>query len=695
MDSNFANDLKNRLNMNPFTNPDLTLKECDWSNSVLSCMNTMRKQRAFHDVLLCVDKHEIPAHRAILACYSPYMADQLQLSKIPPNKEEMVLRKDLISIDPDSAEVLVEFAYTGKLEITSQHVANLYHAANLWQVNKVKNACASHMQDSMSCSNCIEIYKLAKLEGDNDLSNAAEEFMKNNMEHVATSHEFTLLQRIQIEIISTQTKETIHSDKALFHTALNWIRRTIKSGTSYEKLLEGPQTLLLTEDNLLKTLEEVEEVEPTLIEDYNLDPTKVGTLTPERKQVNGFEPRTQPKNNNISTPRKLIMTPDESETTYRNSAWKVIGATDMADFRYVALAEVDGELVCIMLYEKQQSPKVTRRVKRNLSIETCNHHPPLSPMDHCVCAFGSAVLDGKVIIGGGYDKKRSYKKVSMYNPETNTWAALKSMTNPRIRFAMEVIGDRIYAIGGSDGMNELKTCEVFDMKTGWQPMASMNRERSNFGATTVNGKLYVIGGHSDGACIKNCELYDPETDKWSEIAPLCQARSQLGVCNMNGLIYAVGGSSLWSCVNSVEVYNPANNEWSTVTSMTTNRRAAGVSVHNSKIYVVGGSDGQTVLDTVEFYDPCTQLWSPAASLEVPRMNLEVVSVRDAIYALGGFDGKLTLDNMQYYKEEANRWYTHAMHLLRRQSATPSPPGSPVDAKKKLSGSAESSETESM
>lgn len=115
--------------------------------------------------------------------------------------------------------------------------------------------------------------------------------------------------------------------------SVKWLcgrRTSVTIITKVNYCIIQPQTLLLTEDNLLKTLEEVEEVEPTLIEDYNLDPTKVGTLTPERKQVNGFEPRTQPKNNNISTPRKLIMTPDESETMYRNSAWKVIGATDMA-----------------------------------------------------------------------------------------------------------------------------------------------------------------------------------------------------------------------------------------------------------------------------------------------------------------------------------------------------------------------------
>lgn len=110
---------------------------------------------------------------------------------------------------------------------------------------------------------------------------------------------------------------------------------------------------------------------------------------------------------------------------------------------------------------------------------------------------------------------------------------------------------------------------------------------------------------------------------------------------------------------------------------------------------MGGSDGQSVLDSVEYFDPQSQTWSTAASMDNPRMNLKVISVRDAIYAMGGFNGQLTLDNMQHYKADADQWYSHAMHLLRRQSATPSPPSSPVDLKKKIIGSAESSETESL
>lgn len=42
-----------------------------------------------------------------------------------------------------------------RLETTSQHVSSLYHAANLWQVHKVRTACGTHLLDNMNWSNCI------------------------------------------------------------------------------------------------------------------------------------------------------------------------------------------------------------------------------------------------------------------------------------------------------------------------------------------------------------------------------------------------------------------------------------------------------------------------------------------------------------------------------------------------------------
>lgn len=38
-----------------------------------------------------------------------------------------------------------------------------------------------------------------------------------------------------------------------------------------------------------------------------------------------------------------------------------------------------------------------------------------------------------------------------YNPQNNTWSAIPDMYNPRSNFAIEVIDDMIFAIGGFNG----------------------------------------------------------------------------------------------------------------------------------------------------------------------------------------------------------------------------------------------------
>lgn len=129
-------------------------------------------------------------------------------------------------------------------------------------------------------------------------------------------------------------------------TFTNWLRLDCVFHIFCSSSVPQPQTLLLTPENELKTLEEVEEIEATLIEDYNLDPTRVGILTPERKQTSSSEGRNK-NNNSSSTPRKLIMTPEENGTLHRNSDWKILAATDMAGQQpFQNGLKRDGKVLC-------------------------------------------------------------------------------------------------------------------------------------------------------------------------------------------------------------------------------------------------------------------------------------------------------------------------------------------------------------
>ena len=122
---------------------------------------------------------------------------------------------------------------------------------------------------------------------------------------------------------------------------------------------------------------------------------------------------------------------------------------------------------------------------------------------------------------GGYDRGECLDSMECYDPVTNKWSALPSMSTARGRFDVTHIGNKLYACGGSDGARDLKSAEVYDWDAhAWSRLPDMAYERSSPGVAAVDGKLYVIGGWSGCAGLKKCEVFDPEQSKWSRIADM-------------------------------------------------------------------------------------------------------------------------------------------------------------------------------
>lgn len=47
-----------------------------------------------------------------------------------------------------------------------------------------------------------------------------------------------------------------------------------------------------------------------------------------------------------------------------------------------------------------------------------------------------------------------------YTPTTNSWTPVPDMYNPRSNFAIEVIDDMIFTIGGFNGILNMNTCST-------------------------------------------------------------------------------------------------------------------------------------------------------------------------------------------------------------------------------------------
>lgn len=117
---------------------------------------------------------------------------------------------------------------------------------------------------------------------------------------------------------------------------------------------------------------------------------------------------------------------------------------------------------------------------------------------HTAAAFlGATLVDGEIVVAGGYDGKRELADAAAYAIRFNIWRRLPPMQTPRSGLAVVYDGMAVLALGGG-WTRTIAGHERFDPLTNqWNPLASPVRgEWRHFGAVFNEGSVYLIGGWS-------------------------------------------------------------------------------------------------------------------------------------------------------------------------------------------------------
>ena len=72
---------------------------------------------------------------------------------------------------------------------------------------------------------------------------------------------------------------------------------------------------------------------------------------------------------------------------------------------------------------------------------------------------GAAVVDGKVLVMGGFSGYNFLSSVEVYNPSTNTWQMGPSLKAPRSGMGVAVLEGTVYVAGGNRGTGRLRSVE--------------------------------------------------------------------------------------------------------------------------------------------------------------------------------------------------------------------------------------------
>nr|XP_006004421.1 PREDICTED: kelch-like protein 5 isoform X2 [Latimeria chalumnae] len=562
--------------------PDEFFQALNHAEQTFKKMENYLRHKQLCDVVLVAGDRRIPAHRLVLSSVSDYFAAMFTNDVREAKQEEIKME----GVEPNALWALVQYAYTGRLELKEDTIECLLSTACLLQLSQVVEACCKFLMKQLHPSNCLGIRSFADAQGCTDLHKVAHNYTMEHFMEVIRNQEFLLLPASEITKLLASDDMNIPNEETILNALLSWVRHDTESRRkdlskllAYIRLpLLSPQFLADMETNAL--FRDDIECQKLIIEAMKYH------LLPERRPMLQ-SPRTKPRKSTVGV---LFAVGGMDATKGATSIEKYDLRTNM----WTPVANMNG-----------------RRLQ-----------------------FGVAVLDDRLYVVGGRDGLKTLNSVECYNPKTKTWNVMPPMSTHRHGLGVAVLEGPMYAVGGHDGWSYLNTVERWDPQARqWNFVASMSTPRSTVGVAVLNGKLYAVGGRDGSSCLKSVECFDPHTNKWTVCAQMSKRRGGVGVATWNGFLYAIGGhdapasnqtSRLSDCV---ERYDPKTDTWTAVAPMSISRDAVGVCLLGDRLYAVGGYDGQIYLNTVEAYDPQTNEWTQVAPLCLGRAGACVVTVK--------------------------------------------------------------------
>uniref|UniRef100_A0A673K7G0 Influenza virus NS1A-binding protein homolog A-like n=1 Tax=Sinocyclocheilus rhinocerous TaxID=307959 RepID=A0A673K7G0_9TELE len=567
----------------------LIFEDESFLDSTVAKMNALRKNGQFCDVRLQVCGHELMAHRAVLACCSPYLFEIFN-SDLEPHGISHVKFEDL---DPVAVEILLNYAYTAQLKADKELVKEVYSAAKRLKMDRVKQICGDYLLSKMDSQSAISYRNFASCMGDGCLLGKIDSYIQEHLLDVSEQEDFLKLPRLKLEVL-LEDNLTLPSNGKLYSKVIGWVQRSLwENGEPLERLMEEVQMLYYSADH-------------KLLDGSLLD----GCAVPLQKK-----PPRENVHRQLSTSSSGSLSPGSAKHSCKPE-WKYIASEKTTNNTYLCLAVLNGMLCVIFLHGRsspQASPSATPCLTKSLSFEgqPLEEEPDklLAPMHYARSGLGIAALNGRLIAAGGYNREECLRTVECYDMKTDSWSFIAPMRTPRARFQMAVLMGQLYVMGGSNGHSDELSCgETYNPSADeWTQVPELRTNRCNAGKNftslywllaitlnlgfcpnlcvcSLNNKLYVVGGSDPCGQkgLKNCDVFDPVSKAWTSCAPLNIRRHQAAVCELDGFMYVIGGAESWNCLNSVECYNPENNIWTLVAPMNIARRGAGVAVHEGK-----------------------------------------------------------------------------------------------------------------
>ena len=232
-----------------------------------------------------------------------------------------------------------------------------------------------------------------------------------------------------------------------------------------------------------------------------------------------------------------------------------------------------------------------------------------------------------------------WTNMEVYNPGTNSWAALAPIPIGVAYAAVSGYNGKIYVMGGYTGAASTNH-QIYTIATNtWSTGAALPIAGYGNASIAFGGKIYVTAGYN-GTTYGNVQIYDVATNTWSTGATMPSARYEHGIGLIGNDIYVFGGNGATS---SLEAYDIPTNTWTVRAPMINARYIHAGASDGALLHAAGG---YSVLTPYETYNPVTNTWTARAPLQVGRYRVSGAVANGCFYVISGFNGSVPVNTVE-------------------------------------------------
>ena len=215
----------------------------------MKAVHRLRQNNEYTDVTLESGDVQIQCHRVVLAVASDYFKAMFRCDLKETTSDTVQL-----TMDPEILTSIVNYIYTGEIELTVDNVESVVKACDVLQLDTLKSGCDVFMKAQVDLANCVGFYRVATLYTLHKVQRKAKGLILAEFKTVAFTDQFKEMSCSELVEIIKDDNIHVEDEDLVFESVLDWIRNNPdKRKSSLETILEYVRLPYCTSQYLQQT----------------------------------------------------------------------------------------------------------------------------------------------------------------------------------------------------------------------------------------------------------------------------------------------------------------------------------------------------------------------------------------------------------------------------------------------------------